>query len=116
MICYQPGPSGIALHVAVDGTKTALRVDPDGRHWHRWSTAGVDEGRGTAGGVGERVDSGPVEERMDEEHRPESTGDGPEQRAGATGSTGTGFEVGEVAGEVVSVVAVGTKAVDRRVR
>ena len=71
--------------MAVDGTKTALRVDPDGRHWHRWSTAGVDEGRGTAGGVGERVDSGPVEERMDEEQCPEGTGDGPEQRAGATG-------------------------------
>ena len=63
-----PGPCGIALHEAVGGTKT------DGRHWRRWSTAGVDEGRGTAGGVGERVDSGPVEERMDEEHRPEGTG------------------------------------------
>ena len=89
------------------GTAAALHVIVDGRHWHRRGRAGVDDGRGIAGGVGERVDSGSVEEHMDEEHCPEGTGDGPEQRAGATGSTGTGFEVGEVAGEVVSVVAVG---------
>ena len=87
----------------------ALHVAVDGRHWHRWRRTEVDDGRGTAGGVGERVDSGPVEERMDEEHCPEGTGDGPEQRACATGSTGAGAEVGEVAGEVVGAVAVGSK-------
>ena len=40
---------------------------------------------------------------MGEEDCPEGTGDGPEQLAGATGATGTGFEVGEVAGEVVAL-------------
>ena len=82
----------------------ALHVAADGRHRYRRRRTEVDDGRGTAGGVGERGDSGPVKERMGEEDRPEGAGDGPEQLAGATGATSTGFEVGEAADGAVPVL------------
>ena len=53
-----------------------------------------------------------MDKREGDEHRSEGTGDGPEQRIGAAGSTGTGLVVGEVVGEVVVAVGVGAKTIE----